>query len=134
MKISRIDHIVLTVHDLNVTCEFYSQVLGMQIVTFENGRKAMLFGEQKINLHEVGKEFEPKALNLTPGSEDICFITDVPLENVIDHINSCGVKIIEGPVRRTGANGPLESIYLRDPDGNLIEISKYLDDHLTMNL
>lgn len=128
MKVDRIDHIVLTVHDIEVTCEFYSRVFGMQVLIFENGRKALLFREQKINLHEVGKEFQPKALTPTPGSGDICFITDIPLEQVIDHIRSCSVEIVDGPVGRTGAIGPIKSIYVRDPDGNLIEISNYLNN------
>ena len=128
MKVNRIDHIVLTVHDIEMTCEFYSRVFGTQVITFGNSRKALLFGEQKINLHEVGNEFEPKALNPTPGSGDICFITHIPLEHVIEHIRLCGVEIVDGPVGRTGAMGPIESIYLRDPDGNLIEISNYLNN------
>lgn len=128
MKIDRIDHIVLTVHEIEATCEFYSRVLGMEVITFGNRRKALLFRGQKINLHEVGKEFEPKALNPAPGSGDICFITHIPLGQVIDHIRSCGVDIVDGPVRRTGATGPIESIYVRDPDGNLIEISNYVTD------
>ena len=127
MKIERIDHLVLTVRDIAATCDFYSRVLGMQVVTFGGDRKALQFGRQKINLHERGKEFEPKALQPTPGSGDLCFITEVPLPQVVDHIRSCGVQIIEGPVRRTGAVGPIESIYIRDPDGNLIEVSNYLD-------
>ncbi|MBW2147020.1 MAG: VOC family protein [Deltaproteobacteria bacterium] len=126
MQVDKIDHIVLTVHDIEATCEFYSRVFSMQVITFGNGRKALLFGEQKINLHEVGKELEPKALNSAPGSGDICFITDIPLQRVIDHMSSCGVEILEGPARKTGARGPIESIYVRDPDGNLIEISNYL--------
>ncbi len=125
MKIDRIDHIVLTVRDIPVTCEFYSRVLGMEVVTFGKGRVALQFGRQKINLHESGKEFEPKALRPTPGSGDLCFITDLPLEQVIARVRACGIEILEGPVGRTGALGPIESIYLRDPDGNLIEISNY---------
>ncbi len=125
MKIDRIDHIVLTVRDVQVTCEFYSRVLGMEVVTFGKGRIALQFGRQKINLHESGKEFEPKALQPTPGSGDLCFVTGLPLEEVIAHIRSCGIDILEGPVGRTGALGPIESIYLRDPDGNLIEVSNY---------
>ena len=128
MKIDRIDHIVLTVHDIEVTCDFYSRVFGMQVITFGNGRKALSFGQQKINLHEVGREFEPKALNPSPGAGDICFITDIPMGQVIDHIRSCDVEIVDGPVRRTGAMGPIESTYVRDPDGNLIEISNYLNN------
>jgi catechol 2,3-dioxygenase-like lactoylglutathione lyase family enzyme len=126
MEIKRIDHLVLTVRDIPATCDFYSRVLGMQVVSFGD-RKALQFGGQKINLHERGKEFEPKALRPTPGSGDLCFITEVPLPQVVDHIRSCGIQIIEGPVRRTGAVGPMESIYIRDPDGNLIEISNYPD-------
>ncbi len=126
MEIDGIDHFVLTVHDINETCKFYSRVFGMQVVTFEGGRRALLFGNQKINLHEAGKELEPKALNPTAGSGDVCFITRIPLEHVIDRIRSCGVEIVDGPVRRTGAVGPIESIYVRDPDGNLIEIANYL--------
>lgn len=123
MKIDRIDHLVLTVRDIKVTCDFYSRVLGMEVVRFGNGRTALRFGRQKINLHEVGKEFEPKALNPTPGSGDLCLITDLPLRQVIGHLQECGVNIVEGPVRRTGALGPIDSVYVRDPDGNLIEIS-----------
>jgi catechol 2,3-dioxygenase-like lactoylglutathione lyase family enzyme len=126
MEIKRIDHLVLTVRDIPATCDFYSRVLGMQVVTFGD-RKALQFGRQKINLHERGKEFEPKALQPTPGSGDLCFITEGPLPQVVDHIRSCGIQIIEGPVRRAGAVGPIESIYIRDPDGNLIEVSNYLD-------
>lgn len=126
MHIDRIDHLVLTVRDIGATCAFYTRVLGMQMVTFGAGRTALAFGSQKINLHQAGREFDPKALHPTPGSGDLCFITDVPLSEVITHIQSCGVAIEEGPVQRTGATGPIESIYLRDPDGNLIEISNYL--------
>lgn len=125
MKVDRIDHFVLTVHDINVTCEFYSRILGMEVVTFGNDRKALQFGHQKLNLHQVG-QFEPKALNPTPGSADFCLITDIPLKQVINHIKSFGCDIAEVPVNRTGAIGWIESIYLRDPDGNLIEISNYL--------
>ncbi len=126
MDIDGIDHLVLTVRDLRATCDFYSRVLGMRVVTFGGDRKALQFGRQKINLHEHGKEFEPKALAPTPGSGDLCFITQTPLPQVVGHLRSCGVQIIEGPVRRTGAVGPIESIYVRDPDGNLIEVSNYL--------
>ncbi len=126
MKIDSIDHLVLTVRDIQVTCEFYSQVLGMEIVTFGNGRKALRFGTQKINLHEAGKEFDPHALHPTSGSEDLCLLTDQPLNRVIEHLRSCGIDIVEGPVGKAGAVGPLESVYVRDPDGNLIEISNAL--------
>jgi catechol 2,3-dioxygenase-like lactoylglutathione lyase family enzyme len=98
----------------------------MQIVTFGEGRKALQFGAQKINLHEWGNEFEPKALQPTPGSADLCFITEVPLEQVLKHMRSCMVEIVEGPVRKTGAMGAITSVYIRDPDGNLLEIANYL--------
>lgn len=126
MSIDRLDHLVLTVGSLEATSDFYTRVLGMTLVTFGNSRKALQFGTQKINLHEAGREFEPKAQHPTPGSADLCFISSAALSDVIAHIRACGVAIIEGPVRRTGAVGDIESIYLRDPDGNLIEISNYL--------
>ncbi len=125
MQIDRIDHLVLTVRDVEATCDFYAQVLGMRVVTFDDGRKALQFGQQKINLHEVGKEFEPKAMRPTSGSGDICFITQLPLKEVIEHMRSQGVEIVEGPVKRTGAIGPIESVYMRDPDGNLVEVGRY---------
>lgn len=123
MQIDRIDHLVFTVRDIEATCEFYRHVLGMQVVSFGEGRQALLFGRQKINLHQVGHEFEPKASRATPGSGDLCFIADTPLDKVIAHLRSCGVTIIEGPTPRTGATGPIMSVYFRDPDGNLIEVS-----------
>ncbi|MBP1759142.1 MAG: lactoylglutathione lyase-like lyase [Firmicutes bacterium] len=125
MKVTRIDHLVLTVKDTESTCEFYSKVFGMDIITFGEGRKALAFGDQKINLHELGREFEPKALKPTPGSIDLCLITDVPIEDVIQHFACVGVKVIEGPVKRTGACGTINSVYINDPDGNLIEIANY---------
>lgn len=127
MQISHLDHLVLTVRDLNATVDFYTRVLGMTEEVFGPGRKALHFGNQKINLHLSGAEFEPKALKPTPGAADLCFITLAPLAEVIAHIESCGVKIEFGPVDRIGATGSLRSIYLRDPDGNLIEISNYVD-------
>jgi catechol 2,3-dioxygenase-like lactoylglutathione lyase family enzyme len=99
----------------------------MEVVVFGGGRKALSFGAQKINLHQKGKEYEPKAFNPTPGSGDLCFITSVPISEVIAHLNSFGIEIIEGPVRRTGATGPTISVYFRDPDLNLIEVSNYDD-------
>ena len=125
MEIDRIDHIVLTVHDLARTCDFYSKVLGMKVVTFGEGRTALSFGRQKLNLHVHGREFEPKALKPAPGTVDLCFISTTPLAEVIEHVKSCGVAIVEGPVPKTGAMGPMQSIYVRDPDGNLVEISNY---------
>ncbi len=127
MKIDRLDHLVLTVKDIPVTCEFYSNVLGMDIVTFGEDRKALVFGAQKINLHERGKEFEPKAHRPTPGSADLCFITKTPLTDMIEHLGRYRVEIIEGPVKRTGAVGQILSVYFRDPDMNLIEVSNYLE-------
>jgi len=123
MKIDRIDHLVLTVRDIDTTCSFYMRVLGMEVVPFGGNRKALSFGTQKINLHQCGKEFEPKAHNPTPGSADLCFITSAPIAEVISHLDSCGVPIFEGPVERTGARGLLVSVYFRDPDFNLIEVS-----------
>ena len=125
MRINRLDHLVLTVADLDITVEFYTRVLGMEPVTFKGGRKALRFGHSKINLHRAGHEFEPKAARPTPGSADLCFIADEPLEEVITGLRRAGVPIEEGPVERTGATGTIASVYLRDPDGNLIEISSY---------
>ena len=126
MKIDSIDHLVLTVKSIEATCEFYAKALGMQVVTFGEGRKALAFGSQKINLHQQGQEFEPKADRPTPGSGDICLITSIPLAEVIAHLNACRVEIIDGPVKRTGAIGTLLSVYFRDPDLNLIEVSNYM--------
>lgn len=126
MKIDRLDHFVLTVRDLDATVEFYTRVLGMELVTFgAQGRKALGFGSQKINLHVAGKEFEPKARMPVPGSADVCFITATPLDEVQAHLAAHGVAVEEGPVPRTGAVGPITSVYIRDPDGNLVEISNY---------
>ena len=125
MHINRLDHLVLTVNDIERTAEFYTSVLGMQKEVFGAGRLALKYGNQKINLHQAGKEFEPKANRPTSGSADLCFITDVPLGDVIFHLSNEGVEVIEGPITRTGATGPINSIYIRDPDMNLIEISNY---------
>ncbi|MEZ5590730.1 MAG: VOC family protein [Gammaproteobacteria bacterium] len=125
MQIQGIDHIVLTARDLTATLAFYQDVLGMRVETFGNQRKALVFGQQKINLHQQGQEFEPKAALPTPGSQDLCFIAATPLEQVIAHLQRCGVAILEGPVARTGATGTIRSVYFRDPDGNLIEVSNY---------
>ncbi|MCW5658483.1 MAG: VOC family protein [Burkholderiaceae bacterium] len=127
MHIDRLDHLVMTVSDISVTCEFYSRVLGMSVVTFGAGRKALTFGMQKINLHEVGREFEPKAARPTPGSADLCLIAAVPMAEVLSHLLECSVSILEGPVARTGAIGPIMSVYFRDPDLNLIEVSTYAE-------
>ena len=127
MRIDHLDHLVLTVADIDATCAFYARVLGMDVVEFGNSsRVALAFGAQKINLHAAGHEFEPKAAKPTAGSADLCFITAVPLADVVAHLNSESVPIIEGPVRRTGATGPILSVYFRDPDRNLIEVSNAL--------
>jgi catechol 2,3-dioxygenase-like lactoylglutathione lyase family enzyme len=126
LALDSLDHLVLTVADIEATCNFYSRFLGMQVVSFGDGRKALTFGIQKINLHQIGHEFEPKAIRPTPGSADLCFLTQTPLAEVIAHLRSCQRVIVEGPVQRTGATGPIESVYLRDPDGNLIEIANCL--------
>ena len=128
MRIDRVDHLVLTVGDLERTIKFYVDVLGMTEVTFGSGRKALTFGSSKINLHERGREFEPKAENPTPGSADLCLIADDPLEDVVADLAASGVAVEEGPVQRTGAQGPIVSVYIRDPDRNLIELSNYLAD------
>ncbi len=127
MEIERLDHLVLTVKDIEATCEFYARVLGMQAVTFGEGRKALAFGSQRINLHQQGKEFKPRAGRPTPGSADLCFITRTPLAQVIERLRAQNVEILEGPVQRAGAMGTLSSIYFRDPDLNLIEVSNYRD-------
>lgn len=125
MKIKNIDHFVLTVASIEETCSFYEKTLGMKIEVFGEGRKALTFGNQKINLHEVGKEFEPKANRPTSGAGDFCLITETPLDEVMVHLKNCSVKIEGGPVPRTGAKGPITSVYFRDPDKNLIEVSIY---------
>ncbi|AWB07243.1 VOC family virulence protein (plasmid) [Azospirillum humicireducens] len=126
MQISRVDHFVLTVASIEATCAFYREVLGMEVVTFAGGRHALSFGAQKINLHEVGREFEPKAARPTAGSGDFCLIADTPLEQVIAELQARGIAIEEGPVSRTGATGPIRSVYIRDPDDNLVEIANYV--------
>ena len=126
MYVKQLDHLVLTVENIDETVLFYESVLGMQKEVFEGGRVALKFGSQKINLHEAGKEFEPKAHNAMPGSADLCFITDIDLNLAMEHVVNMGVEIIEGPVKRIGANGPLLSFYFRDPDLNLVEISNVL--------
>ena len=125
MRIDRIDHLVLTVADVDATVDFYSRVLGMDPVSFGSGRRAIAFGASKINLHQVGHEFEPKAMAPTPGSADLCLITVDPLDAVLMHLGECGVTVEEGPVHRTGAIGTIMSVYFRDPDGNLVEVSTY---------
>jgi catechol 2,3-dioxygenase-like lactoylglutathione lyase family enzyme len=123
VKVDRIDHVVLTVRDLERTIGFYVSTLGMREVTFGDGRRALAFGDQKLNLHEAGREFTPSAATPTPGSVDVCFTTDVPLAEVVSHLGALGVSIELGPVDKTGARAPLRSVYFRDPDGNLVEVS-----------
>ena len=127
MQIDSLDHLVLTVASIPATIDFYTRVLGMEAVAFGSGRTALAFGSQKINLHEAGREFEPKALRPTPGSADLCLLTGVLLDDAIAHIEAEGIAIEEGPVRRTGAQGPILSVYVRDPDHNLIEISNLVE-------
>ncbi len=123
--IERLDHLVLTVKDVAVTCEFYERVLGMKAVTFDAGRRALSFGTNKINLHQQGKEFEPKAHRPTPGSADLCLITRTPIAEVVKRLQLCRVPVVHGPVNKIGALGPMLSVYFRDPDLNLIEVSNY---------
>jgi catechol 2,3-dioxygenase-like lactoylglutathione lyase family enzyme len=126
LTIDRLDHIVLTVADIDATIDFYTRVLGMTAVTFGAGRRALAFGTQKINLHRAGREFSPCARRPTSGSADFCLITKVPLDAAMAHVESAGVAIEIGPVDKTGAIGPLRSFYFRDPDGNLVEVSNYV--------
>jgi len=125
ITLARLDHWVLTVQSLENTIDWYTRVLGMGVVTFGDNRKALTFGEQKINLHLLGHEFEPKARQPTSGSADLCFVINGTLEAILHHLTQSGVTVEEGPVPRTGALGPIQSVYVRDPDGNLIELSVY---------
>ena len=127
MHVNRIDHLVLTVADIEHSVEFYGRVLGMRRIEFAGGRIALQFGAQKINLHQSGREFEPKAQRVMPGSADLCFIIDTPIAEAIDQIRGHGIDIIEGPVERSGATGAIVSVYLWDPDGNLLELSNYIN-------
>lgn len=124
VTIDRLDHVVFTVASIDRTLAFYQRVLGMEPVTF-GGRHGLAFGRQKINLHEVGKEFTPRAHRATAGSADLCLIAAVPLDQVIAHLKAEGIAIEHGPVPKTGATGPITSVYFRDPDRNLVEVSTY---------
>lgn len=126
--IERLDHLALTVADIDVTVDFYERVLGMRHERFGAGRSALVFGQQKFNLHQAGREFEPKAARPTPGAIDLCLITQWSMAQVLEHLAGQGVSVEEGPVARTGAVGPIESVYFRDPDSNLIEVSRYPDN------
>ena len=129
MKTLSLDHIVLTVRDIDTSVQFYTKVMGMELTVFGNNRKALSFGSQKINLHQFTKEFEPKAEIPTPGSADLCFLTSTPVNEVISELQRMDVEILEGPVQRTGATGPILSVYFRDPDRNLIEVSNMIDNN-----
>lgn len=125
ITIRHLDHIVLTVANIKVTCKFYSLILGMKLVKFDGNRVALMFGEQKINLHPAGGGYDPKARMPTPGSGDLCFISETPIKDVIFHLNFHKIEIIKGPIEKTGALGSIISVYFYDPDGNLIEVSNY---------
>lgn len=126
MKIEQLDHLVLTVADIEKTVQFYTNVLGFKLITFGRNRKALVFGNQKINLHEKGNEFEPKAYNPTCGSADLCFIARTNIHEVLQELQDKNIEVVEGIVERTGAMGPINSVYFRDPDNNLIEVSNYI--------
>lgn len=126
MLISTIDHLVITVDNIEASCTFYQNVLGFKVLTFEDGRKAVRVGDQKINLHEAGNELSPCARHPTPGSADLCFITPQPIEYFMAHLKKNEISIELGPVKRTGVRGPINSVYFRDPDQNLLEVSCYI--------
>jgi len=126
IKIDHLDHLVLTVQSIETSCRFYTEILGMKLITFADDRKALAFGNQKINLHRKGHEHEPNAKYATPGSADLCFITETPLDVVMKQLQHYECSVELGPVARTGANGPIRSIYVRDPDQNLIELSNLI--------
>lgn len=129
-SVTALDHLVLTVTDIGKTVSYYTDVLGMQADVFHptdgSTRWALTFGSQKINLHPKGKEFDPKAQVPTVGSGDLCFLSNTSLSDWIDHLHEHGIAIEEDPIDRTGATGPIRSIYIRDPDGNLLEIANHL--------
>jgi len=125
MRVSRLDHLVLTVVDLEATVDFYTRVLGMAVRAFDGGRLALRFGDQKINLHEAGHELALRARLATPGSADLCFVVEDPIDGWLEHLAEVGVPVVAGPVPQTGALGPMTSVYFRDPDGNLVEIASY---------
>ena len=125
VRVVSLDHLVITVQDIPQAIKFYVEILGMTEVTFGDNRKALSYGQQKINLHKFGEEFEPNAAAPLPGSADLCFIIDGELEEFIEHLNDNNIEILQGPISRTGALGVLNSVYVRDPDQNLIELSSY---------
>ena len=123
MNVTGLDHLVLTVQDIAITCQFYERLLGMTATSFATNRTALMFGTQKINLHPALSPFPPAAALPTPGSADLCFLTDIPLERIMAHFQACEVPVELGPINRTGAIGPIRSVYIRDPDGNLLEVA-----------
>ncbi len=129
ITLQQLDHLVLTVSDIEATCQFYSAALGCEVIGFGQGRRALRISNsaQKINLHPAARPFQPAAQTPQPGSADLCFLTQTPLSDAIAHLKSLDIPILEGPVRRTGTLGPILSVYIRDPDGNLIEIANSLD-------
>lgn len=131
MIIENLDHLVLTVKDIDKTIRFYTDVLGMKKEIFKNSRVALKYSNQKINLHQLGSEFEPKATNVKEGSADLCFIVKDDINDVFKFLQKKAIKILEGPVFRTGALGDIYSIYINDPDGNLIELSNYIKNNDT---
>ncbi|MFW2373080.1 MAG: VOC family protein [Gammaproteobacteria bacterium] len=128
MMLKQLDHLVLTVSDIDTSIEFYTRVLGMEAVSFGDNRKALKFGEQKINLHQSENEFEPKAKTPCKGSADLCFLLDIKLDKFCRHLEQQGIVVEQGPIQRTGATGPILSVYIRDPDGNLLELSEPLPE------
>lgn len=126
IRIKSLDHLVITASNLQATIDFYTTVLGMEHVAFGNNLHAVHFGDQKFNIHSAATDVSPKAENIVPGSEDFCLICETPVSQVIQHLVDCGVAIEEGPVIRSGAAGKLESVYFRDPDGNLVEVSNVI--------
>ena len=127
MRPTGIDHFVLTVSDVERTCEFYERVLGCEVVAFgeDGSRRALRVGDQKINLHPAGWDHEPKAERPTPGSDDFCVLTETPIEAIANELREEDVGIVKGPVEKAGARGPIDSVYFRDPDGNLVEVARY---------
>jgi len=126
MLISNIDHLVITVHDIEKTCSFYKMVMGLETISFADGRMAIKVGDQKINLHKAGEELSPCAKYPTPGSADLCFITPTSISDYLHHLKNSGIDLEAGPVKRCGVYGEMDSVYFRDPDGNLLEVSHYL--------
>ena len=126
MELEAIDHVVLTVRDIPTSVAFYTRVLGMREEVFGEGRRALAFGRCKLNLHQAGREFEPKAAHPAPGAVDLCLLARTPIADIERHLAAHGIAIEQGPIERTGAQGPLLSVYVRDPDGNLIELSNPL--------